>query len=80
MNNEEYEDELDEELDDDWGEDEEEYIVEIEHLVTPGNEDIIAICAEYGISDWKSVLEYNKIKNPLNIKAGDTIIIQKSEE
>ena len=80
MNNEEYEDELDEELDEDWGEDEEEYIIEIEHLVTPGNEDIIAICAEYGISDWKSVLEYNKIKNPLSIKAGDTIIIQKSEE
>lgn len=68
------------EIDDDWGEDEEEDIIEIEHTVMPDITDIIVICAQYGITDWKTVCEYNKIKNPYNIAVGDIIIIQKSED
>lgn len=72
----------DEEIDNDWNEDEDEddSIIEIQHVVKPGYEDIITICSEYGISDWKSVAEYNNIRRPNDIVAGDIIIIQKSED
>lgn len=81
--NKELEEELEEELDDDWGDDEnedEDDIIEIEHVVVPGYTDIIEICAQYGITDWKDVCRFNKIKRPNDIKAGDIIIIQKVEE
>ena len=67
-------------IDDDWDDDEEDNIIEIEHVVKPGFEDIIYICSEYGITDWKSVAELNNIKDPNSIKAGDVIIIEKSED
>lgn len=73
---------FEEELDEDWGDDENEDdgIIEIEHIVVPGYTDIIEICAQYGITDWKDVCKFNKIKRPNDIKAGDVIIIQKVEE
>lgn len=73
---------FEEELDEDWGDDENEDdgIIEIEHIVVPGYTDIIEICAQYGITDWKDICKFNKIKRPNDIKAGDVIIIQKVEE
>lgn len=70
----------DELLDDDWGENNEEELVEIEHTVMPGYEDIMVICAMYGITDWKQVCNDNKIKDPRKIKAGDILIIEKPED
>lgn len=79
MNDEELD--IDEEIDDDWGdEDEDTSIIEIEHVVMPGCTDIIAICSQYSITDWKDVCELNNIKRPNNIKVGDIIVIQMQEE
>lgn len=71
------EDELYEQFEDDSGDDD--GMVEIEHVVMPGYTDIILICAQYNITDWYSVCQYNKIKNPFDIKVGDVIIIQMPE-
>lgn len=62
--------------DDDWGEDEDighENI--IKHVVMPGETDIIRICAMYGITDWVGVAEYNHIRKPNNIVAGQILYI-----
>lgn len=67
-------------LEDEWEEDQEDDIIEIEHIVMPGYTDIIVICSLYGITDWKNICEYNAIKNPNDIKVGDKIIIIKQEE
>lgn len=72
--------EFENEMDDDWGDGEEEELIEIEHTVMPGYEDIIVICAQYGITDWKQVCVNNNIKDPRTIKAGDIIILEKPEE
>lgn len=68
------------ELDDDWGDNEYKDIIEITHVVMPGYTDIITICAQYGITDWREVASQNYIKDPHEIKPGDTIIIQKIGE
>lgn len=70
-------DELYDQFDD---QNEDDGMVEIEHVVMPDYTDIIVICAQYGITDWYSVCQYNKIKNPFDIHVGDTIIIQVPEE